>query len=81
MCLQKGEFARAEKAFVHCGDYCGIQFVKRLLLLDDPKKQGAEVATYFGNFDEAEKLYRDMDRRDLALELRSTLGDWFKVLR
>ena len=39
------------------------------------------MATYFGNFDDAEKLYRDMDRRDLALELRSTLGDWFKVVQ
>ena len=47
VCLQKGEFPLAEKAFVHCGDYCGIQFVKRLLLLDDPKKQGAEVAAHF----------------------------------
>tara|TARA_B100000795_G_scaffold218232_1_gene172309 strand:+ start:371 stop:535 length:165 start_codon:yes stop_codon:yes gene_type:complete len=47
VCLQKGDFPLAEKAFVHCGDYCGIQFVKRLLLLDDPKKQGAEVATHF----------------------------------
>jgi len=79
--LQKFDFALAEKAFVHCSDYIGIQFVKRLLLLDDPKKQSAEVATHFGNFDEAEKLYRDMDRRDLALDMRSILGDWFKVVQ
>ena len=59
----------------------GIQFVKRLNLLDDPKKQAAEVASYFGNFDDAEKIYRDLDRRDLALDLRSRLGDWFKVVQ
>ena len=78
--LQKLDFGIAEKAFVHCSDYMGIQLVRRLLLLDDPKKQTAEVATYFGNFDEAEKLYREMDRRDLALELRR-LGDSFKVVQ
>ena len=49
----------------------GVQFVKRCRLLDDEKKQAAEVAQYFGRFDEAEKLYRDMDRRDLALRLRA----------
>ena len=44
------------------------------------KKQAAEVAAYFGKFDEAEKIYREMDRRDLALQLRINLGDWFKVV-
>ena len=38
-----------------------------------------QVAQYFGRFDEAEKLYREMDRRDLALQLRASLGDWSKV--
>jgi len=79
--LQTLELGVAEKAFVHYGDYVGIQFVKRLQLLDDPKKQTAEVATYFGAFDDAEKLYVGMDRKDLALELRSRLGDWFKVVQ
>ena len=51
---------------MHCVDYMGVQFVKRCRLLDDEKKQAAEVAQYFGRFDEAEKLYCDMDRRDLA---------------
>lgn len=34
---------------------------------------------YFKRFDEAEALYRAMDRLDLAIALRSRLGDWFKV--
>jgi len=79
--LNKLDLTTAEKSFVKVADYMGIQFVKRLRLLDDTKKQAAEVATYFSNFDEAEKLYRDMDRRDLALQLRAGLGDWFKVVQ
>jgi len=79
--LSRLELAVAEKAFVRAADYMGLQFVKRLKLLDDPKKQAAEIATYTSNFDEAEKIYRDLDRRDLALELRESLGDWFKVVQ
>lgn len=41
----------------------------------------AEVAAWFGHYDEAEKLYLDVDRRDLAIALRRKLGDWFKVLQ
>ena len=77
--LEKLDFVTADRAFVQCVDYMGVQFVKRCQLLDDEKKQAAEVATYFGKFDEAERLYREMDRRDLALPLRVNLGDWFKV--
>lgn len=44
-------------------------------------KQKAEVAAYFKRFDEAENLYVDMDRRDLAIELRMRLGDWFRVVQ
>jgi WD repeat-containing protein 35 len=79
--LQKLDFATADKAFVQRADYTGVQFVKRLRLLDDVQKQGAEVSTYFGKFDEAEKAYREMDRRDLALSLRASLGEWFKVVQ
>ena len=64
-----------------CQDYKGIQFVKKLDLLGDKQKQMAEVATYFKKFDEAEKIYKDIDRKDLAVELRVRLGDWFKVVQ
>jgi len=69
------------QAFVRNADYMGVQFVKRLRLLDDVKKQAAEVACFFGNFDEAERAYRDLDRRDLSLQLRANVGDWFKVVQ
>lgn len=39
------------------------------------------MAAWFGHYDEAERLYLDVDRRDLAIALRRKLGDWFKVLQ
>lgn len=50
-------------------------------LLQSNKKQLAEVAAYFKRFEEAEKIYIEMDRRDLAVELRTKLGDWFRVVQ
>jgi WD repeat-containing protein 35 len=79
--LDQLDFAVAEKAFVRFEDYQGIQLVKRLRLLDDRNKQKAEVAAYFQRFDEAESLYREIDRKDLAIDLRVRLGDWFRVIQ
>jgi WD repeat-containing protein 35 len=75
------DFSIAEKAFVRFEDYQGIQLVKRLRLLDDRVKQKAEVAAYFQRFDEAENLYREIDRKDLAIDLRVRIGDWKRVLQ
>lgn len=52
--LEALDLTTAEKAFVRCGDYQGIQYVKRLAMLGDRMKQRAEVAVYFGRIDEAE---------------------------
>jgi len=79
--LDQLDFSVAEKAFVRFEDYQGIQLVKRLRLLDDRIKQKAEVAAYFQRFDEAEGLYREIDRKDLAIDLRVRLGDWFRVIQ
>merc|ERR1719375_1855544 len=79
--LDSLDFAVAEKAFVRYEDFQGIQFVKRLRLLDDKIKQKAEVAAYFQRFEEAESLYREIDRKDLAIDLRVRLGDWFRVIQ
>jgi len=57
----------------------GIQIVKQLRRLDTPLKQDAEIALYLKQFDEAESLYRRMDRPDLAIDMRMRLGDWFAV--
>ncbi|KAF7710784.1 WD repeat-containing protein 35 isoform X2 [Silurus meridionalis] len=79
--LQKLELKMAEQAFVRCKDYQGIELVKRVDKLQSEDMKQAEVAAYFGRFEEAEKMYLDMDRRDLAINLRIKLGDWFRVLQ
>ncbi|KAJ7408453.1 WD repeat-containing protein 35 [Willisornis vidua] len=78
--LQKLDLQTAEQAFVRCKDYQGIKFVKRLGNLQSESMKQAEVAAYFSRFEEAERMYLDMDRRDLAIGLRIKLGDWFRVL-
>ena len=50
-----------------CKDYPGIQFVKRLSNITNASIQKAEVAAWFGLYDEAERLYLEVDRRDLAI--------------
>lgn len=79
--LKKLDFETAENAFVRCTNYPGIQLIKRLQTIQSESLQKAEVAAFFGNFDEAEKLYTDADRRDLAIELRQTLCDWFRTVQ
>ncbi|KAJ3392142.1 WD repeat-containing protein 35 [Lobulomyces angularis] len=71
----------AQKAFVRSSNYQGLQFVKKLRKIEDRLKQRAEVAAYFCNFDLAEKIYLEMDRKDLAIDLRCRLGDWFRVVQ
>ena len=39
------------------------------------------MATYFGQFEEAERIYLDLDRKDLAIDLQARLGDWFRVVQ
>ncbi|XP_015772966.1 PREDICTED: WD repeat-containing protein 35-like [Acropora digitifera] len=61
--LERLDLEMAEKAFVRCQDYQGIKFVKRLIKLDNETKKKAEVAAYFKRFEEAERLYLEMDER------------------
>ncbi|XP_036607241.1 WD repeat-containing protein 35 isoform X1 [Trichosurus vulpecula] len=62
--LQKLDLQTAEQAFVRCKDYQGIKFVKRLGNLQSESMKQCEVAAYFGQFEEAERMYLDMDRRN-----------------
>jgi len=52
---------------------------QRLSQIQNESVKKGEVAAWFGRYDEAEKLYLEVDRRDLAINLRKKLGDWFKV--
>jgi WD repeat-containing protein 35 len=79
--LKKLDLETAESAFVRCTNYQGIRFIKKLRSIQNENIQKAEVAAFFGDFDEAEKLYIDADRRDLAIALRTTLCDWFRVIQ
>jgi WD repeat-containing protein 35 len=79
--LEALNFDAASKALVKALDYQGLQFVKRLKKLDDPKKKLAETAAFHEQFEKAEKIYLDMDRKDLAVDLRKRTGDWFRVVQ
>lgn len=79
--LEQLELDVAETAMVQCKDYPGIQFVKRIRLLQNDTLRKAEIAAYLNNFDLADKLYFEMDRKDLAVELRQKLGDWVRVVQ
>ena len=43
-------------------------------------KQKAEIACLFKRYDEAEQIFKDIDRKDLAIDWRMRLGDWAKVI-
>ncbi|KAI8852268.1 hypothetical protein BC829DRAFT_440972 [Chytridium lagenaria] len=79
--LEALNFSVAQKAYIRCADYAGLQFIKRLLKLEDPQKQKAEISAHFSQYDVAERLYLEMDRKDLAMDLRVRLGDWFRVVQ
>ncbi|XP_012508519.1 PREDICTED: WD repeat-containing protein 35 [Propithecus coquereli] len=67
--LQKLDLYTAKRAFVRCKDYQGIKFVKRLGNLQSDSMKQAEVVAYFGKFEEAERMYLDMDRRSYCFTL------------
>ncbi|KAK6623541.1 hypothetical protein RUM43_009393 [Polyplax serrata] len=77
--LQKMDLNTAELAYVRFSDIQGLQFVKKLQNIHSDNLKKAEIAAYMGNYDEAEKVYLDADRADLAIQLRERLGDWFRV--
>jgi WD repeat-containing protein 35 len=79
--LGKLELDVAQKAFVRIDDYQGLLFVNKPKKLNDPQKQKAEVAVFFKNYDEAEEIYKSIDRKDLALDMRVRIGDWVRVLQ
>mmetsp|Transcript_13743 Transcript_13743/g.54386 ORF Transcript_13743/g.54386 Transcript_13743/m.54386 type:complete len:887 (-) Transcript_13743:2873-5533(-) len=77
--LGKREYMSAYQSFVHCGDYHGVQLVKRLEVIDDENEREAVLITYFQQFEEAEDMYTHNNQLEHAINLRSKMGDWFKV--
>ena len=79
--LEDLDLNTAERAFVHCKDYYGVQLVKQLRTMPDKMKARAEVAVYMGKYDEAESIYREIDRKDLAIKFRKRIGDHMRVVQ
>ncbi len=38
------------------------------------------MLVYYEKYDEAEELYIKLERKDLAINMRVKIGDWFRVL-
>lgn len=53
----------ADACFVRSKDYSKVLFVKKLADVNNEAIRRARIATYFKNFDEAEKIYMEADRR------------------
>ena len=81
LALEDLDLGVAEKCFVRSHDYFGLQLVKQLRSMPDKMKRRAEVELYMGRYDEAETIYREIDRKDLAVQMRKKLGDYSRVVQ
>ncbi|KAI9159560.1 hypothetical protein H9P43_008900 [Blastocladiella emersonii ATCC 22665] len=80
--LDQAEWATATACMVRTLDYAGIAWTKQVASwTGDPAKQRAAVVAYLGNPAAAEQMYVDMDRRDLAVQLRVAMGDAARVVQ
>lgn len=61
--LKEMNLTVAESALVRSRDYSKVSFVKKLKEINNDSIKRARIATYFKNFDEAEKIYMEADRR------------------
>jgi WD repeat-containing protein 35 len=77
--LDNPEYANAYLSFVHSGDYHGVELIKKLKMTKDDNMRQAAIITYFKKFDQAEDMYTLNNQHDHAINLRSNIGDWFKV--
>ncbi|GKT34964.1 WD repeat protein 35 like protein, partial [Aduncisulcus paluster] len=83
--MKKLNLIMAEKAFAHAKNFFGLQFVRKLEPLSSLPSKGklkAEIAVYFGEFEDAERIFIDqLHRPDLAVALRGKLGDYFSIVQ
>jgi len=73
-------YENAEKAFVEYDHYAGIIFCQRLQMMENRVLQKAEVYTFFSRFQEAEELLVRSERKDLAIQLMTKIGDYENVM-
>ncbi|KHJ97140.1 hypothetical protein OESDEN_02887 [Oesophagostomum dentatum] len=62
-------------------DYSGLRFCKRIVEIQDPELKKAEVFVHLGRMADAEKVYLDQDRKDLAISMHKQTEEWLRVLR
>lgn len=74
------DYLNAERALLKIDDFKTLKYVKKLQSLDDREKQKAEILTLYGKYDEAEKIYRNIERKDLAINMKVKTGDFYGVL-
>lgn len=79
--LEKLNLTEAEKYFVLCGDYSSVQLVKSLRGQSDKMKARAGVAVALKRYDEGEAIYREIDRKDLAIAMREQTMDYNRVIQ
>ncbi|KAK9822841.1 hypothetical protein WJX81_001701 [Elliptochloris bilobata] len=79
--LAADELEAAERAFVRCSDYNGVQLARQLATVESPILRRAAAAIHCGRLDLAEAAYQRMGRADLALDMRARHGDWLAVER
>ncbi|KAL3309850.1 WD repeat-containing protein 35, partial [Cichlidogyrus casuarinus] len=74
--LEQGDLTLAEMSFVHLQNYAGIKMVEKWKQIQSPALVKAFIKAYLGHYDEAEKIFLEADRADLAVDMRKTEGNW-----
>ena len=73
-------YMHAEKALLKIDDYKMMKYLKKVQTLDDRDKQKAEILVLYKKYDAAEMIYKNLQRKDLAIKMRVKVGDWFRVI-
>ena len=74
------DYTSAERALLKVDDYKTLKYIKKIQQLDDREKQRAELLTLYAKYDDAEKIYRNIERKDLAINMKIKVGDFYGVL-
>ncbi|ERL94683.1 hypothetical protein D910_11958, partial [Dendroctonus ponderosae] len=78
--LKEMNLNMADACFVRAKDYANVQFVKKLRSVNNEAIREARVATYFRNFDQAEKILIEADRRTSAIEYYELAKNTSKII-
>lgn len=79
-CMLKLEFIIAEKCLIQQQDFIGLNLLKRIKNMDDDDFKRAEIYQHFFDYDKAEEIYKNKERKDILIKMRIKLGNWGKVI-